>query len=335
MRYAAFLNLKPSEATDSQDKNFLTHLNNHGIFLPDFEDAGPVILPVLSALAEQVRQDLYTPNEWAQGFKRFAVNSREANKEDDNHAIFDAFDNLTWSNKSGPWGMLEKKDSSWNLAPLTNGQLVPGAPDRSWGSRLECLRPELRNAEKLKYFIMPNDARNFILPNFICHLKGTIYNTQVLKAQALYDGALAARAMHALRLYVYGPEAWDNDAHAIASTYADSQLVMYTVRPRRASPVARTQYFMHIIDGMYLEAREQNFKRGVSMWRNLGDWAFKERNNLIEAANKVYEQTRKDTSPALDDFHAESLDHIKYYCVKNQNRWEFDDTGEVVKAKGK
>ncbi len=57
------------------------------------------------------------------------------------------------------------------------------------------------------------------LPNFFTEGKGLNKNTAVCKRQALYNGALGARKIYKLQLYVNLETAYDNNTYMITSTY--------------------------------------------------------------------------------------------------------------------
>ncbi|KAG6354896.1 hypothetical protein INS49_003977 [Diaporthe citri] len=81
-----------------------------------------------------------------------------------------------------------------NLLQLTMDNAVPGNPDRAYGSRPEQLAQSVRRDPSLNKLILPTTAQNILCPNFIVHIKGPAGNPEIAKIQAVYDGALAARA---------------------------------------------------------------------------------------------------------------------------------------------
>lgn len=85
------------------------------------------------------------------------------------------------------------------LRPLTDGTIRAGNPDRMYGAAADELRPWVRN--DLKDLIVPMREENFICPNFVVHVKSDRGDLTVARAQAAYDGALAARGMQSIWAY--------------------------------------------------------------------------------------------------------------------------------------
>lgn len=99
--------------------------------------------------------------------------------------------------------MRQKKMLS-NLAPLTDGSIPPGNPDRAYGAPASDLDRSVRL--ELDELVVPTREKNFICPNFIVHVKSNKGDATVAMAQAAYDGALAARGMQALWDFGGGPD---------------------------------------------------------------------------------------------------------------------------------
>ena len=88
-----------------------------------------------------------------------------------------------------------------NLKHLTDGSITKAKPDCYDGSRPADLNKQIR--EELGPYIVPStNTAAPCLPNFFTEGKGPNGSTAMCKRQALYDGALGARGIHELRLYV-------------------------------------------------------------------------------------------------------------------------------------
>ncbi|CAF9924388.1 MAG: hypothetical protein ALECFALPRED_002737 [Alectoria fallacina] len=86
-----------------------------------------------------------------------------------------------------------------NLKHLTDGSITKAKPDCYDGSSPADLNKQTR--EELGPYIVPSTSTAApCLPNFFTEGKGPNGSTAVCKRQALYDGALGARGIHAFPL---------------------------------------------------------------------------------------------------------------------------------------
>lgn len=69
--------------------------------------------------------------------------------------------------------------------------------------------------------IVPTREKDFVCPDFVVHVKGETGNERVMKAQAAYDGAIAARGMQSLWDFGNGPEL-SSEVHAPVSARGSS-----------------------------------------------------------------------------------------------------------------
>ncbi|KAK4066196.1 hypothetical protein Purlil1_13962 [Purpureocillium lilacinum] len=171
-----------------------------------------------------------------------------------------------------------------NLDHLTDGTLVPGNPDLYYGARPEQLDRTVRS--ELNRMIIPSTQQDLpIVPNFSLAVKGPDGSLSVATRQACYDGALGARAIHSVQSYGEVPRL-DNKAYAITSVYHGGQLKMYTCHPIPASsPNRGCGFVMTQIKTWGLTGDADTFRQGAGAYRNLRDWAKKDRDNAIEEAN--------------------------------------------------
>ena len=111
--------------------------------------------------------------------------------------------------------------------------------------------------------------------------------TDVNKLQALYDGALGARAMHELRSYVDPDTAFDNNAYTITSTYHPSGLLaIHTTHPTPSGrPKIPIKYRMTQLRSFAMTDAPHTFRQGAGFLRNPREWAEEKWEELITAAN--------------------------------------------------
>ena len=172
-----------------------------------------------------------------------------------------------------------------NLAHLTNGTLVPGNPDLFHGARPEQLDRQVR--DELDELVIPLKQRDLlILPNFALAAKGPDGSLAVAGRQACYNGALGARAMHALLEYAEDEETQYGNAYAITSIYHGGTLRMYTShRGPLKNLKDRTEYFMTQIGAFAMTHNSDTFRQGATALRNAADWAKEKRDGAISKAN--------------------------------------------------
>lgn len=219
-----------------------------------------------------------------------------------------------------------------NLFPLLPANLVPGNPDRAYGARPESLNLSIRR--ELEHLILPTTALDILCPNFIVHIKGPSGNADRAKLQAVYDGALAARGIHALshfgcsaagEAYEYSENTRDaqNDgfgqdsdaifvdspARTITCTYVDGILRMYTVHIRRrtqnqkAHEIGGIEYITTRIGSWFMQDSIEDFRNGAAAFRYGLEWAQRQRNQAIAMANATMENGRVATDPGRQSTH--------------------------------
>lgn len=315
------LSLEHTESEKVRDKNFRQNLEDHGIYArenTDFE--GPFPLPTnkseLTSIISTARAELVPAGRLSEDFATLSRKCHRAVNEADVEAFFHRIEDETNEADTKARGLGCARKIMNNYMPLTNGKLAPGNPDRLWIVLGHRLRIELREDKYHKYLIIgfKTSTSYGMLANFIIHLKGPQGNDDHAISQALYDGALAARAMHALRLYAVGNSAWDGKAYAIATVFKRSTLTMYSIHLVRNAAEDRTDYFMNLIGTAVVNQSEAEYIRGLSMYRNLCDWAARKRNELVNAANAKFNITRSSKSPELEAFYNQCKRQIKHFC---------------------
>lgn len=184
-----------------------------------------------------------------------------------------------------------------NLDPLTDAALPRATPSHFYGARPEQLDRQIR--KELSNQIIPSkwDSRP-LAPNFFLEARGCKETPVAGERQVCYNGALGARAMHALQSYQANP-IFDNNAYAITSKYYDGTLLLYAIyatKPR--SPSCRPEYIMALLNAWSMTTSPEEFRRGASAYRNARDWAKKKRDELIESANRRHLQAQSQSAPA-------------------------------------
>lgn len=202
-----------------------------------------------------------------------------------------------------------------NLKHLTDGSITKAKPDCYDKSRSADLDKHIR--EELGPYIVPStNTATSCLPNFFTEGKGPNGNTAVCKRQALYDGALGARGIHELRLYVNPETAYDNNAYTITSTYYGGygDLTIYSTHPTPSNdPQNLIEYRMTQLNGWKMTGNPEAFRQGASALRNARNWAKEKREELMIAANdKVPDTKHSDLVSSTQSFLSLSSNEVTH-----------------------
>ena len=128
------------------------------------------------------------------------------------------------------------------------------------------------------------------------HVKGPKTESFVGEQQAQYAGGISARAIHMLRSFaVEDPEMiQDNNAYTTTAVYQawDGNLRLYAHGPIKPPvPGGSMEYRMTLIGSFAMNLSLDNFRRGVTAFRNARGWAMRKRNECIAAANSKTQRT--------------------------------------------
>ncbi|KAI0196356.1 hypothetical protein F4808DRAFT_474360 [Astrocystis sublimbata] len=181
-----------------------------------------------------------------------------------------------------------------NLEDPTVDLLIPGNPDRYYGARPEQLDRRVRI--QLGKHIMPSTQHDLpIVPNFFLNVKGPKGSPEVAENQACYDGVLGARGLNSLQAYSDSDLDSSSKAYTLTSTYQKGLLKIYASYPLpRADPGMRREYAMMQVNAYALTGNIDNFRIGVSAYRNARDWAKQKRDEAIQRANETVVRDERD-----------------------------------------
>ncbi|KAG6363818.1 hypothetical protein INS49_008921 [Diaporthe citri] len=187
-------------------RGFSQHLLDHNIFPVEYESLdGKEPEPPDNMGEIEFELGTIRALEPADDFRRLRTRYRQVSNEDDALKLLDFLqgDNVALLRSH----VIRQKQKMSNLAPLTDGNIVPGNPDRAYGAPATELDKSIRL--ELDDLVVPTCDKDFICPNFVVHVKSDRGDETIARTQAAYDGALAARGMQAL---------WDfSDRPGIAS----------------------------------------------------------------------------------------------------------------------
>ncbi|KHE81774.1 hypothetical protein GE21DRAFT_5123, partial [Neurospora crassa] len=204
----------------------------------------------------------------------------------------------------GSGGHLDIPHSSniaWsNMSSMTGKRTVDPRPDLFYGTRTTDIAREIR--DEIGHLIQPSILLNApAAPHFVMEVKGPSGRLDILKRQAAYSGAAAARAVFALENFGVDDPKYDDTAKAHAWTFsAYGDLTQYAVRVGRPTPGSPepSYHFTHIKTHHIMESVDQ-FRKGVSAFRHCRDESHaKNEARLAEAHARLRrrsQQTRQET----------------------------------------
>ena len=271
--------------------DFQLHLINHGIYPPRYKYPSGEPAPEPSNLAEirsrSTMRRASLDSDLDELYERFCDELASCRREAEVSSCIP----MLRSKTDDPY--LRSMDLAFtNFLPLTDGTIVPAQPDVYYGARPDVLLPEIQEA--CNGLVVPSsDKTHPILPNFFVALKGPRGTRPVAESQACYDGALGARGLTLLTSIGAGKQVLEDQAYTITSTLQDGVLRMYTSHlyvsrdPRRSWECAMTSVCSHLLD-----AGPDQFRGGVTAYRNLNEWAQEYRDDKILSANNGPASTR-------------------------------------------
>ncbi|KAH6839541.1 hypothetical protein B0I37DRAFT_449448 [Chaetomium sp. MPI-CAGE-AT-0009] len=191
-----------------------------------------------------------------------------------------------------------------NMESITGDATIRAVPDFFDGARAGAIHDKIRNVKEegnLNKLIIPTKhASAPVAPNFFLETKAPGGGADVVLRQALHDGAIGARAMHALQNYGAEEPAFDGNAYTYSSTYHGGALQLYAhhVTPPTA-PGGRPEYHMTKLRGFDMTDTRETFVQGATAFRNARDLAQRHRDSFIQAANARARQSDVETPPTV------------------------------------
>ncbi|KGQ03788.1 hypothetical protein BBAD15_g10979 [Beauveria bassiana D1-5] len=182
----------------------------------------------------------------------------------------------------GEYGLRFKR-----LDSITKRTTVDPAPDLYDGSYPSSLHKSVQ--QDLGDVITPTHHYNApVLPNFFLEIRAPEKCFEVVKRQACLDGAVGARAMHALQNYGAEKPVYDGNAYSFSFVYhaGTATLHMYAHFPTAPqNEGGAPEYQMKQVDAFFMTKNREDFVAAVTTFRNARDMAESYRERFIEAAN--------------------------------------------------
>ncbi|GAB1313522.1 ASX productUBAD domain-containing protein [Madurella fahalii] len=275
---------KSKKSRTPYNGNFEQHMIDHGIF-PTHKSREPDLGEITAAMAVPRRS--LSPSKFSAGaFKIFKKNDARAKHEDD--VLLDVVPIICGAMQDGE--LVARRTVFVNLKPLTDGTISPPNPDVYHGAHPEQLDLSIRDG--LSAHIIPSaTADKPLAPNFFLEVKGPDGSAAVATRQALYDGAIGARAMHSLQHYGKDTPVYDGNAHTISSTYHAGTLKLYAHHVTEpVTPEGPPEYHMTQVRAFAMTNDRETFVQGATAFRNARDLAKRYRDGLIQTANAIARQ---------------------------------------------
>ncbi|KAK0701547.1 hypothetical protein B0T21DRAFT_417097 [Apiosordaria backusii] len=287
--FAIFEGTKPSSAYDD---NFEQHMIDNGIYLEGYDYPAGRLTPEPENV-DQLRSELLaaraslSPSRFHDSAFR---NFKKKNKTSSEGTVMRNVIPIIAGNSEIPNG---GHLPFTNLESMTGGATVKAVPDFFDGARLGDIDKVIR--DDLSHVIIPTKHADVpVVPNFVLVAKAPRGGADVALRQALHDGAIGARAMHALQNYSAGKPAFDGKAHTISSTYHAGTGTLQLYAHHITAPTAsggQPEYHMTQIKAFALTSDRETFVQGATAFRNARDSAQRHRDSFIQAANAKARRT--------------------------------------------
>ena len=292
--------------SSAYDRDFEQKCIDHGIYRPG-QDVEPKNLQELQERLALSRPSL-SPSQFSDGaFKGFC--KAETAARDERDVIRNALPTILGRNNLE--NALAEDVRFTNMQDMAPDVFKKPKPDFYWGAQSEQIDRRVR--QDLNHQIVPSTKDTYpAAPNFFLEVKGPDGSAAKKTMQACYDGAIGARAMHALQGYGQAEPTYDNKAYTYSSTYHDGTLKMYSHHPAQPSrPGESPQYHMTKVGGWELTGSPQTFRQGVGAFRNARDLGREQREMLIDQANAVTRTQSADTTSFNDSNSQETVTSLR------------------------
>ncbi|KAK1084093.1 hypothetical protein LTR48_005772 [Friedmanniomyces endolithicus] len=176
-----------------------------------------------------------------------------------------------------------------NLVKFAPG-IADAKPDSYDGARP--VEIDLAVRRDLNGYIIPSTSNELpAAPNHLTEVKGPSGRADVLRQEAMYAGAIGARAMHELQNYGNDQPVYDGNAYTLVPTYhAEGGLLrMYATHPTQ-SATGRTEYHMTEVNSYAMIGNANSFREGATAFRNSRDLSKEHSDRFIAAANAAAAQ---------------------------------------------
>ncbi|PYI02775.1 hypothetical protein BO78DRAFT_432609 [Aspergillus sclerotiicarbonarius CBS 121057] len=282
--------------TTTYSRNFQQHLIDHGIYPPFMrcpDGRAPKKPENLATIMQRLSQDRPSSPQISQAeFEEIQQEYLEGYKE---HKVNSILISLFEGDPSDSRCISGFRCT--NFVPFTDGNIGSAEPDFLAGARPEQLNSEVCNM--LSGQILPSAGYELIVPNFFLEAKDP---DPVPRLQACYNGALGARAIHALQFFQQENPVSDNNAYTISATFFHGILGLYAHHCTQPTDGSGPEYFMTLLRAWHLPGDLEICRQGINAYWNARDWAKEQREEFIKAANQKKPKSQNlSTSPTAKE----------------------------------
>ncbi|KIH93391.1 hypothetical protein SPBR_04269 [Sporothrix brasiliensis 5110] len=285
-----------TEKSTPYNRDFNQHLTDHDVHAT-YDSQKPANWAAIRAALLQRRPSLLSSRFSECAFDTFQESNDRAKNED--AVMVNVMPAILGTGARPGHQTLEYNTLFSNLAPLTDGTIVPPKPDIYYGAHPKELSHPVRDA--LSDYIIPSTLRDKpLVPNFFTEVKGPNGNIGVGKLQACYDGAVGSRAIHRLQNYGREKPQYDGHAYTFSSIYHGGQLQLYAHHATAPTTQGgRPEYHVSQVKAYAMTSDRETFVQGVTAFRNARDLAQEHRDRFIRDANEAVRQEASQSSRVL------------------------------------
>ena len=274
----------------ARSPQFETYCLDHGIYAPDYGNLdGEAIRPSNFGDIQRaiVAPRTCTPTE--QDFQRFQKMVQRSTEAKAGNILINILRNGLES--SVPY---EQGAQFSNLTPLIapvedDPGLVEPKPDYYEGSSPTSINTKV--LKDLAKTIIPTQHDDYpVLPNYLLEFKSIDGSRRVCYCQAMYDGALGARAMQSMLSYGKLQNTTDDTARVLTATFDGAIVAMYAhhVRTSSSDPT-KLEYYTTCLQIWCITWNYTQFKEAINALRNGQELAAKWREEAIRGASLMLE----------------------------------------------
>ncbi|KAH8678537.1 hypothetical protein BX600DRAFT_150096 [Xylariales sp. PMI_506] len=209
-----------------------------------------------------------------------------------------------------------------NLDSMTKNTTAHPVPDFFDGAQPGDVDKQVR--EDLYNIIIPTKHPNVpVAPNFFLEAKGPGGSGEVVKVQAVLNGAYGARMMHALQNYGEEEPEYDGYARTFTATFLDGTLKLYAHHVTApTSPGQRPEFHTTLLDAYALTGNDKGWLEGTGAFRNLRKLAKDYRDRFIANANA---RARNRSADATATEEVDNASTIEEHRERSSSPLEFFD----------
>ena len=191
-----------------------------------------------------------------------------------------------------------KEEVSFKVRSLLEPGVGVFKPDYCDGEDPEDLKPEVRTTFR-DTIISSCGTTQRALANYFIEIKGPGGKEDVARRQAMYTGAIGARATHDIRCYIHSKTCDDEVVRSITATYMTPKrrgiLKLYAVYASTSENREDSlDYHMVKLRSLAVTDSLEDFRKGIQAMENAREWAEDLRKGYVKKANAKVEKEKEE-----------------------------------------